>query len=233
VPVTARSLETQALRTRFEALYCGVVYDALRFDLAHPQPFVVDMAIKPAFRTPAVPVLFGHAFTCKGRLVQQQADIDDTVRIAMFREFTAGCVQVIDTGGDQTVAHFGDISARIARKFGAAGAVIDGNARDLRFIEQLGFPLWVRGVQPVDAYGKWQIVEYQGAITLKGIQGPVTVLPGDYIFADPDGVLVIPYALAEEASSAAEVRLARENLIREQVAVEDDIQSLNDKIGRW
>ena len=42
----------------------------------------------------------------------------------MFKEFFKGCFQVISTGGDDTVAHFGDISGLIAKKFGAIGVVI-------------------------------------------------------------------------------------------------------------
>jgi 4-hydroxy-4-methyl-2-oxoglutarate aldolase len=221
------------LRDRFMRLYCGVLYDAMHFDLGYAGSFVLDAAVKPAFRTPGGPVMFGHAFTCKGRQVQHESEIDDTVRIKMFADFSDGCVQVIDSGVDETVAHFGDISARIAQKFGAIGAVIDGNTRDLRFLEEFGFPVWCRAVQPVDAYGIWQIEAYQVPISLRGLRETVEVTPNDYVFADPDGVLVIPRGMAEDACAAAEQRLSRERIIRSRVRSAEDIQALYDEIGRW
>jgi regulator of RNase E activity RraA len=221
------------LPERFARLYAGVVYDAMRFDLQWPHPFVVDHAVKPAWRPAPGEVLFGHAFTCRGARVQEARHIDDAVRIRMFRDFTDGCVQVIDTGGDGTVAHFGDISGKIARKFGAVGAVIDGFTRDAALLEQDRFPVFCRGIQPIDAFGRWQIVAYQEPVTLSGPEGRVAVHPGDFLFGDADGVLVLPRDLAPRACSLAEERLARENMVRRRLAETDDIQSLYDEIGRW
>ena len=221
------------LRSRFEKLYCGVIYDALTFDIKYPKPFVVDKAIIPQWDRENSQVLFGHAFTCKGRRVLHPEDIDDKIRIKMFRDFTDGCIQVIDTDGDNTVAHFGDISAKIAKEFGCRGAVIDGYTRDLKLIARDQFPIFCRGTFPVDAYRKWQIVQFQIDIILAGVDGQVTVLPGDYVFGDPDGVLVIPRDLAEDVCRLAEERLARENMVRDRLKGATDIQQLYDEIGRW
>ena len=225
--------DTQELRQRYEKLYSGVVYDALTFDLQFQRPLAVDQAIKPAWAPPTHRVTFGHAFTCRGRLVLHTQDIDDTVRIKMFREFTPGCVQVLDAGQDCSVAHFGDISGRIARKFGCVGAVIDGNTRDVALLERDGFMVYCRAVQPVDAFGRWQIVEYQTEIALRGIQGPVSVRPTDFIFADNDGVLVVPGEVVDDVCSCAEKRLRREDMVRERLRTTDDVQGLYDEIGRW
>ena len=224
---------TANLRTRYEKLYCGVIYDAMIFDVKYAKSFVVDKAIKPAWKLHDNQVLFGHEFTCKGQLVAHEGDIDDTVRIKMFREFTDGCVQVIDTDHDDTVAHFGDISGKIARKFGCVGAVIDGNTRDVSLLEKDQFPIYCSGIQPIDAYGKWQIVGFQTNIVLNGIQGRVAVSPNDYIYGDQDGVLVIPGHLGEEVCRLAEERLIRENIVRERLSTSNDIQQLYDEIGRW
>lgn len=185
------------LKERYEKLYCGVIYDAICFDIKYSKQFVVDKTIKPVWKLLDRQVLFGHAFTCKGQLVHHESDIDDMIRIKMFSEFTEGCVQVIDTDGDDTVAHFGDISGKIAKKFGCAGVVIDGYTRDVRFIEKDQFPIFCRGVQPVDAYGRWQIVEYQTDIALSGTHGKILVSPDDYIFGSVDAIFgelnIIPY----------------------------------------
>lgn len=221
------------LHDRYKKLYCGVVYDAMCFDIKYSKPFVVHKSIKPAWKIRDEQVLFGHAFTCKGQVVQHKDDIDDTIRIKMFNEFTEGCVQVIDTGHDDSVAHFGDISAKIARKFGCVGAVVDGNTRDLRIIENDQFVVFCRGIQPVDAFGKWQIVQYQCDIKLRGIHGEVVVSPNDYIFGDPDGLIVISKNLVEDVCKLAEKRLEQENLVRERLKNTENIQQLYKEIGRW
>jgi len=218
---------------RYSKLYCGVVYDAMCFDIKYSEPYIVHRAIKPIWKSPEHRVLFGHAFTCKGALVRDESEIDDNVRIKMFVDFSRDCVQVIDAGGDDTVAHFGDISGKIAMKFGARGAVVDGYTRDAEAIERDKFPMFCRGIQPVDAYGKWQIVDYQTDVSLSGSDGDITVRPNDYIFADADGVLVIPNALGGEVCHLAENRLVKEDAIRERLKKGDDINMLYDEIGRW
>lgn len=221
------------LKERYEKLYSGIVYDAMCFDIKYPQPFVLNEKIKPVWKLPHNKVLFGHAFTCKGQLVFDEKGINDTVRIEMFKYFTEGCIQVIDTGRDDTVAHFGDISGKIAKKFGCSGAVIDGNTRDIKYIEEDQFLLFCRNIQPVDAYGKWQIIEYQTTVLMSGINGEVAVSPNDYIFGDPDGVIVIPEHLGEKVCELAEIRLKKENKVRQQLKETSDMQKMYDEIGRW
>jgi regulator of RNase E activity RraA len=222
-----------SLHQRIVKLYAGVIFDAMYHDLGVSRPFVLDRAVKPGWKLDPHQILFGHAFTCKGQRVLHASDVDESVRLRMFQDFTEGCVQVIDTDGDDSVAHFGDISGRIARKFGCRGAVIDGNVRDIRLLEEDQFPIFCRGIQPIDAYGKWQITEYQTIIHMRGIQGTVEVAPGDFLFADLDGVLVIPESLIEQVCSHAEKRLEIEVNVRNRLKDYSDIQLLNDEVGRW
>lgn len=220
-----------SLSQRAKSLYAGVVYDTMTFDLKVKSNFVVDKAVKPCWSFDEV--LFGPAFTCKGERVLDESHIDDTVRLKMFQQFYDGCVQVISSGGYRDVAEFGDISGKIARKFGAAGAVVDAPTRDVKLIEADGFKLFCDGVQCTDAYGKWQITEYEVPIVLPGIHGNVEVRPGDYVFGDPDGILIIPKEIVGDVIRGAEVRLDRENTVRKEISQTDDILELNDRIGRW
>lgn len=224
--------ESTSLAVEFDNLYSGIIYDTMRHDLDYSASFVLDKTIKPV-RPLGQRTLFGHAFTCKGRPVASTDTIDDTIRLKMFQDFTAGCVQVIDTSGDETCAHFGDISGRIARKFGCVGAVVDGNTRDARLIERDSFVVFCRGVQPIDAYGRWQIVDYQTEIQLRGIDGPIVVTPDDYIFGDADGVLLIPKQIVSDVCGLATLRLHHENRLRDELGSYSDIQKLHDEIGRW
>ena len=224
-------MDVQELCERYKRLYAGVVYDALTFDLKVKEPFLLREAIKPSWDFSEV--LFGPAFTCRGERVLDESCIDDTVRIKMFKEFYDGCVQVISSGGYREVAQFGDISGKIARKFGAVGAVIDAPTRDIKLIAEDKFFLFSDGVQPVDAYAKWQIAEYQVPIVIEGVQGDVWIEPGDYIYGDPDGVIRIKKDMVEKVLTLAEERLRKENIVREEIKKTDNIQELYDRVGRW
>jgi len=219
------------LKKRFEKLYSGLIYDAMTFDLKISECFVLDKTIRLQF--PYNKVVFGQAFTCKGKKVLSEKEIDDTVRIKMFKDFFDGCIQLIDTDRDETVAHFGDISGRIARKFGASAAIVDGYTRDIALLRNDKFPIFCKGVMPVDAYGKWQIVDYQTEINMLGNWGDVTVRPFDYIFGDEDSVIIIKKEIVSEVCECAEERLRKENIVREEIFNTNDIQEVYDRIGRW
>ena len=221
----------KVLKQGYSELYAGVVYDSMIFDIKYCKPFVLSKNIKPAYDFEEV--LFGPAFTCKGVKVLDKSHIDDTVRIKMFQKFYKGCVQVISSGGFREVAEFGDISGKIARKFGAQGVVLDAPTRDLKLIKKDKFPIFSDNSQPIDAYGKWQITEFEVPITMPGLDGIVEVSPGDYIFGDPDGVIIIPENLAEDVMISAKNRLIKENKVREELLNTNDIQELYDRVGRW
>ena len=221
----------KSMTTRAKALYAGVVYDTLAFDLMYKKSFMLRKEVKPSYYF--TDVLFGPAFTCKGERVLDESHIDDTVRLKMFQKFYKGCVQVISSGGFREVAQFGDISGKIARKFGAVGAVIDAPTRDVKLIEEDGFRLFSDGVQCTDAYGKWQITEYEVPIIIPGIHGDVEISPGDYVFGDTDGVIIIPQNLVVDVIEGAEKRLEKENLVRKEIYNTNDILELNNRVGRW
>jgi len=204
-------------------MYSGIIYDTLKFDLAVDN-FVLDSGIKPIFPTS----ICGPAFTCQGEFVRRKEDIDDLIRIKMFKDMRPGQIQVISSGDYKQVAQFGDISAKIAAKHGAIGAVLDGPIRDKRLITELGFPVFCDGFMPIDAYGSWQITKYQVPIYI----GKVLINPGDFLFCDDDGVLVIPKNLFEKVMNLANKRLEKENKIREEINKTDIINIYND-LGRW
>ena len=220
------------LRQRYERLYAGLVYDAMTFDVGHREPFVVHHSVHAAYPMPQA-VVCGPAFTCRGEAVRAPEHVADLVRIEMFSAFTPGCVQIIDTGGDDRVAHFGDISGKLAREHGAVGAVIDGFTRDVRQLQQDAFPVFCRGAQPIDAFGRWQIVGYQDPVWLPGGDGRVAVRPGDWVFADADGVMVLPAHLAESVCGLAEKRREQEDEVRRRVTGSQDVLALYQEVGRW
>ena len=219
------------MKKQYEQLYAGVIYDALIFDIEYDKKFVVDNSIQNLTSTGTY---FGRAFTCLGNKVNDPGEIDDMVRIDMFKEFFNNSIQVIDTSSDTSVAHFGDISGKLARKFGSDAVVVDGYTRDVDIISKDGYSVFCKGATPIDAYGKWQIVDYKCDVKLPAMGGGFIELNSeDYIFADGDGVLVIHSDVVKEALKLAKVRLDSEDKVRREVQKTNDIVSLYHKIGRW
>jgi len=215
---------------RLRKLYAGVIYDAMAFDLGMTNPFVLIRTIRPLWRLRKPMV--GHAFTCTGCVVQDGGALHDFRRIEMLDSMSPGCIQVIGTGPDATVAHYGDISAQLAKQRGAVGVVIDGYTRDAKRIERQRVPLFCRGVQPQDAYGKWEIHGWNWSVVLSGADGGVSVTPGDWIFGDADGVLVIPQDIADRVCRCAEIRAAREREICRKLRPGNE-RALYERYGRW
>lgn len=130
-----------------------------------------------------------------------------------YRFVRQGDVIMVATDVPQ-FAYFGDLNANIAVRSGAVGAVIDGMTRDTADVRALGLPVYARGQTCDD-------VKYEG--TVKAMNRPITIgdVPiqnGDIVFADEDGVVVIPDADWPEVESAAWDILENEARIRMQAA---------------
>jgi len=96
-------------------------------------------------------------------------------------------------------AMWGELMSTRARHLGAAGALLDGYARDTRGILGLGFPTFARGSYGQDQGTRGKVVDFRVAVEIGG----VGVRPGDLIFGDVDGAVVVPRAAEEEAIARA------------------------------
>lgn len=118
-----------------------------------------------------------------------------------------GEVVIASTAGSIQNAPWGELLSTAARARGARGAVIDGLVRDVRKIQDLGFPVFARGIKPVDSKGRGTILNYNVPIECAGAR----ISPGDLIFADYDGVVAVPAAILTEVVALATDKVAKEN----------------------
>jgi len=119
-------------------------------------------------------------------------------------------VVVVSTGQSKRNAPWGELLSTAARARGARGAVIDGLVRDVRKILQLGFPVFAAGVKPVDSKGRGIVYDYNVPVECGG----VVTCPGDVVFADYDGVVVIPALVVPDVIRLATEKVRRENSSR-------------------
>ena len=120
-----------------------------------------------------------------------------------------GDVLVINCGGYLNAGVFGEMLALSCMARGIAGVVIDGSCRDVNDLIELGFPTFVRGVNP-----RGTIKDTCGAVGGEVLCGGVTVRSGDVVVGDCDGVVVIPQEEAEEILDKALAKKKREDEMR-------------------
>ena len=116
------------------------------------------------------------------------------MEIEAIDSIQAGEIVVVSTQQSKRNAPWGELLSTAAKARGARGAVIDGLVRDVRKIEELEFPVLAAGVKPVDSMGRGIVTGYNVPVEC----GEVLVNPGDFVFADFDGVVVVPKAYTRE-----------------------------------
>lgn len=121
----------------------------------------------------------------------------------------------IATGGTMRCAYWGELLTATARTRKAVGAVVNGWHRDTSQVLEQNWPVFSHGCYAQDSSVRTQVVNYRCPIEL----GDVWINPGDLVFGDIDGVLIIPkehidYVIEkalEKARGEKEVRQAIEN----------------------
>lgn len=115
----------------------------------------------------------------------------------------------ICTGSSLRYALWGGLMSTRAMKCGAAGAVLHGYHRDSNEIERLGFPVASMGSYAQDQGPRGKVVDWRVPIEIEGVR----INPGDVIFGDRDGVLIIPKDKVDEAFTGAFEKAKDENKV--------------------
>jgi 4-hydroxy-4-methyl-2-oxoglutarate aldolase len=123
-----------------------------------------------------------------------------------------GQVLVLSSGGGARGALWGELAARIARRNGVAGVVVDGNIRDTADLLAMGFPIWATAISALRSDKR-----EGGCVNMPVTCAGVRVEPGDVIVADADGVVVVRPGEIEAVIAAATRRKAREAMFRDRI----------------
>ncbi|MBI4977112.1 MAG: RraA family protein [Spirochaetes bacterium] len=204
-------IPVEELRNRYSKLYSGLIYDVLDEMKIPNQALAND--VKPLDDKW---VLAGPAYTVK---MESRPDVDTKLReyrLTMLDHMHPGMVEIRDCSHDEQAAHFGELNANIIRAKGCVGAVVDGGSRDSRFIKEMNFPVFCRYRNPVEALGRCVVTRVLVDIVMRGaLTTGVTVRPWDYIFADMDGVIVIPREITKKVLEQCEHEFAKESESRQ------------------
>ena len=105
-------------------------------------------------------------------------------------EAPAGAVLVLSSGGYPDASHGGGMKLSRLQHTGAAGVLADGRLRDFNQLRDYPFATWCRG--EATRWGGDTVMPFAANVAVE--IGGVAVLPGDYVYADASGAVVIPRA---------------------------------------
>lgn len=120
------------------------------------------------------------------------------------------------------IAPWGELLTTASRARGAAGCVTDGMVRDVRLIREMRFPVFSGAIGPLDSKGRGEVK----AIDVPVECGGVPVAPGDWIFGDVDGVVVIPEKLCGQTIELALKKASAENTVRAELAAGEPLATV-------
>ncbi len=122
-------------------------------------------------------------------------------------------VFVAAAGGSWRSGVWGELLSTAASNSGCVGAIIDGAVRDVVKMRAMQFPVFARGTCVYDSMHRQRVIDIDVPVQIDRVR----ICPGDLIFADEDGVVVVPQAVEQEAIRAAWDKVHAENITRDAI----------------
>jgi regulator of RNase E activity RraA len=149
------------------------------------------------------------------------------LEITVMDSLKPGDVAVHSTDPAGTNAPWGELMSTVAKRNGATGCICDSNIRDCQKIMAMEFPVFYAGIRPLDSMGRGRVMAYDVPVRC----GDVLVQPGELVFADFDGVVVVPRALEDETLALAYEKMTKENHSRRDLLRGDTLRAVFDRYG--
>lgn len=122
-------------------------------------------------------------------------------------------VLIAAAGGSMRSGIWGELLSTAARNSGCVGAVVDGAVRDIRKMREMGFAVFARGARPYDSQNRQRVIDIDVPVEIDGVR----FSPGDLVFADEDGVVVVPHSAEEAVIRRAWNKVNAENITRDEI----------------
>jgi regulator of RNase E activity RraA len=121
-----------------------------------------------------------------------------------------------------------------AKARGATGVVIDGGTRDANLMRDISdWSVFTRYTSPIESRHRYRISAIEKPVAISGsLTSQIRVEPGDWVFGDMDGVVIIPKNLLEEVLAKAEEVGEIEDAARIDIRNGIEVKAVFDKYGR-
>lgn len=192
-----------------ESLYTAVVCDALdALGYKNQSPRVQIRRTSGSVKT-----LVGR---CKTTLWANMAHVDPKpyeLELIAVDACKPDDVIIAAAAGSMRSGIWGELLSTAARNAGCVGAVVDGAVRDTAKMDAMGFVTFARGTCIYDSQNRQRVVDVDVPVEIDG----VTFEPGALVFADDDGVVVVPRKVEAEAVQRAWDKVHAENVTRDAI----------------
>ncbi|MEX2683401.1 MAG: RraA family protein [Candidatus Sigynarchaeota archaeon] len=206
-----KTKEIRQLVEEYEKLYTCAVSDAID-ELGLPAGFI-DPGIRPVW--PGARMV-GFAAIMKMVVSDAPLERDIVARMAKFittvPKFPVACV---DMSGQMIAAGLGQSTSRMLQGFGFKGGLVDGPVRDIAQVTALKFPLFARGIICSSIRGR-MVIDFD-SINKPMQCGKRTINPGDLVFGDINGVVIVPGDRVEDVLKKAKEIIATDTWWFEQL----------------
>jgi 4-hydroxy-4-methyl-2-oxoglutarate aldolase len=170
----------------------------------------------------------GRARTVRWMEVDYVVDDDPYgMEIEVVDDLRSGDVIVHSTDHSGTNAPWGELLSTVALRNGSVGCVCDSQVRDCVRIIEMGYPVYYTGIRALDSMGRGRVMAYDVPIRC----GDVLVQPGELVFADYDGIVVIPKAVEREILQLAHDKAGKESLTRQALLEGKSLREVYDTYG--
>jgi regulator of RNase E activity RraA len=147
--------------------------------------------------------------------------------IAAVDSIKPGEVAVNCTNQSTRNAPWGELMSTATKARGGLGAIVDGLVRDSLGIIKMGFPVFCTGLRPIDSKGRGMVVDCDVPVRVGGVK----IQPGDIVFGDNDGVVVVPSECERDVLEQALEKVSRERSSLKELRAGKLLRQVYDKYG--
>ena len=122
-------------------------------------------------------------------------------------------VLIAAANGSNRSGIWGELLSTAARNSGCVGTIVDGSVRDTSKMTAMKFPVFARGTCLYDSMHRQRVIDIDTTVEIAGVR----FAPGDLVFADLDGIVVVPQAVEKEAIARAWKKVHEENITRDAI----------------
>ena len=189
-------------------LSSAVICDALdSFGYRNQSPCI------PLFAFTGINTLVGR---CKTTLWADVYDIDEEpykLELQAVDSCLPGDILICAAGGSVRSGIWGELLSTAASNRGCSGVIVHGAVRDIRKMTEMGFPVFATDKSPYDSLNRQRIIDVDVQVQIDG----VVFNSGDLVFADEDGIVVIPASVEEQVIGRAFEKVGAENISRDAI----------------
>ena len=136
-------------------------------------------------------------------------------------------VLIAAAGGSMRAGVWGELLSTAARNSGCVGAIVHGAVRDVARMTEMRFPVFALGTSPYDSLHRQRVIDLDVPVEIEGAR----FSPGDLVFADLDGVVVVPAEVEAEVIARAWEKVSAENRTRDAIRGGMKAQAAYEKYG--